>query len=845
MNSIVFAETCWQDLRYSLRVLAKSPRFASVVIVSLALGIGANTAIFSLINAALLKMLPVRNPEQIVQLTSQSPDVGLNDAFSYPAFQGLRHRDRAFAGVLAFRRLSDLSLEVNGQGGLAKGQVVSGDYFAVLGVRAIVGRTITPDDDKIAGASPVAVIGYDYWRERFALDPGIAGKKIILNNSPFTIIGVTPPEFFGVQPGERIDVSVPIAMVGQVWQQAAMLGTPYDVMHAPFRNWLNVMARLQPGVAKAEALANAQPVFREAMREAAQGMAGLPFDSPAARRNFLNTTLQLNAGGQGLATLRRQFSKPLFILMAVVALLLLVTCANVANLLLARANARQKEIAVRLTIGAGRPRLIRQLITESVLLAGCGGVLGLLFAFGACKLLLVLMAHSRSPISISVQPDARVLAFTLLISLFTALLFGLIPAWQAARLDLTPALLQTTRNFGKSGNRSRLGKALVILQVAVSLVLLVGAGLLTRSLANLRDFYPGFNKENVLLFSVNTGMVGYKEAQLVPLYERLLDRIRALPGVRFATLATHTPLGRGFGYTQPTVEGYKPPPGKELSTAGVEVAGLDYFRTLGISVLSGRDFTAGDWAGAPKVAVINETMAQHYFADANPLGRRLKMPGWRGDPSWLTIIAVIKDTKYHDLRERASPMVYISLLQYPESGVTFAVRTRMNPAGAASAILQAVKKTDSRLPVYGVKMLSEQLDDSLLQERLVASLSSLFGALALLLAGVGLYGLTAYTVNRRTNEIGIRIALGAKRTQIARMVLRETLLLIIMGLAIGLPASFGASRLIASELYGLKSGDPSTILVASFLLAAIAAIATYLPARRASRVDPMVALRYE
>lgn len=844
MNSITFLESLWQDVRYSLRTLKKNPAFTAVVIASLALGIGANTAIFSLIDAALLKMLPVKNPEQLVQLTSMTPNIGLNDSFSYPALKEFRSRREALSGVLAFRRLRDMDFEVNGHSGLAQGQVVSGDYFSTLGVNAILGRTITPEDENLAGQAAVAVIGYEYWRERFALDPAIIGKKIVLNNSPFTIVGVTPPEFYGLQPGERIDVSIPLTTMSRVSGFAAA-GTPYDVLTAPFRNWLYVMARLTPGVTKERALAELQPVFSASMREAVEHLAGLPFDSPQVRHAFLETRLQVQSGGQGLSRLRSQFSKPLWIIMGVVALLLLVTCANVANLLLARSNARQKEIAVRLTVGAGSQRLIRQLITEGVLLAIGGGALGLLLAWCASRSLLALMSHAGSPVELSVKADATVLAFTLLVSLSTALLFSLIPAWRAAHFDLSAPLVQSTRASGATGSRSRLAKALVIAQVAVSLVLLAGATLLARSLQNLKNFYPGFNKENVLLLSINPDKIGYTDAQLVPLYERLLDRIKSIPGVRRATFSVHSPLSQNFSSTTVNIQGHKPRVGQELAPVVIEMVGPEYFRAMEAPVLLGRDFTDADRAGAPKVAAINETMAHYYFGDANPIGRRFNMPGYRGDASWLEIVAVVKDSKNHDLREQASPMAYVPLLQAPESGITFEIRTAMNPLNAGSAALQVVKTIDGRMPVAGVKTLSEQVDDSLIQERLVASLSSMFGALAAILACVGLYGLMAYAVNRRTNEIGIRMALGARRVQIARMVLRETLLLVAIGLAIGIPAAISASRLIRSELFGLQPTDPAAILTASLLMASIAALAGYLPARRASRVDPMFALRYE
>jgi predicted permease len=837
-RGVTFVEILVQDVRYGLRMFRRNPGFTAVVVGTLALGIGANTAIFSLINAALLKMLPVRNAEQLVQFTTNSPTMGINDAFSYPTLKALREQNQALSGVLAFRRLHDVDVEVNGKGGLANGQAVSGDYFLVLGVHAVLGRTFTREDEKTSGQNPVAVISYSYWRERFALDPAIIGTRIAVNNSPFTIVGVTPPEFFGVQPGEQVDVSVPISMMAQVRPDFTDAGSPYDVLTAPFRNWLYVMGRLRPGVSRDQAEVRLQPVFRQCTREAAAGLSGLPFDSPAARSAFLQTTLHLDAGGQGLAALRQQFSKPLRILMAIVALLLLVTCANVANLLLARANARGREIAVRLAVGAGRRRLIRQLITESVMLAMAGGILGLALAFCASRSLMLLLAHARSPISLTVRPDGKVLCFTLLVSVLTALLFGLIPAWRTARLEVSPTLMQSKRGPSGDSGRSRLGKSLVVLQVAVSVVLMIGAGLLVRSLENLR-------KDNVLLFSINPGMVGYKEAQLVPLYERLLDRLGAIPGVRSTTFSVHSPLSQSFSFTSVTVQGYEPRAGQELAPVGMEPVGPGYFTTMGTAILLGRDFTAADRADATKVAVINETMARYYFSTANPIGRLFSMPGYRGDPSWLEIVAVVKDAKYHDLREQASPMAYIPLFQAPESGLTFEIRTAMNPDNLMTAALQAVRATDSRLPIFGVRTLTEQMDDSLVEERLVASLSGMFGALAVVLACVGLYGLMAYAVNRRTNEIGIRIALGARRIQIAAMVLRETLLLVVIGLALGIPSAMGASHLIRSEMYGLKPDDPVTILLASSVMAGIAVLAGFLPARRAMHTDPMIALRSE
>jgi predicted permease len=833
MNSIVLLETVWHDLRFALRVLAKSPAFASTVVLSLALGIGANTAIFSLIDAALLKLLPVRQPERLVQFR------GIDYWFPYPAFQQFRDHNRVFSGVFAFASIGNVDFEVNGHGEIASGQVVSGDYFSVLGLNAILGRAITPEDDKVAGAGPVAVISYSYWQRRFARDPGVIGKRIVLNNSPFTIIGVTPPEFFGLEPGKRIDVSVPITMIAQARPGYAGVGTPYYVLSSRFRNWLRIMARLKPGMTLEGATSGVEPMFRQAMRDEAEGW---PLDSQVIRR----ARLELSSAGQGLAALRRQFSKPLFILMAAAGLLLLITCANVANLLLARASVRQREIAVRLSIGAGRFRLARQLITESALLAIAGGIAGFVLAFWASRSLLALISHSAHPVSLSVRPDSAVLGFTLLISLLTVVLFGIAPAWRGVRVDLSSAAIGAIRTTGRVGVRSRLAKGLVISQVALSLVLMICAGLLAQSLENLKSFNPGFNKENLLLLSLNPVMTGYKNADADALYQTLLDRLGRLPGVRAVSFSMIAPLSGNFNRTALKVEGYRPPSGEELTPAELNIIGPQYFRTLETPILLGRDLTSADRAGAPKVAIINQTAAHEYFGGADPIGRRIGTPEWVGDPSWLQIVGVVKDSKQTDLRMRPTAIAYVPLYQSGvPSGVTFEIRTAISPAAKINEILHVIRQADGRLPVFDVRTLSDQMDDSLIEERTVASLASLFGMLAAVLACFGLYGLMTYAVNRRTNEIGIRMALGAQPAQISGMILRETLLLIAMGLAIGLPVSFLAARLIRSELYGLEPGDPSTILAAVIGLAAVAMFAAYVPARRASRVEPLRALRYE
>ncbi len=831
-----------RDIRYSLRQLRRSPGFTITAVLILALGIGAVTAVFSLIDAALLRMLPVQRPEQLVEFKIINPDFPVNDAFSYPEFKSFERQTQVLAGALAFRQLNKVDVEVNGSSGPATGQVVSGSYFPVLGVKAIQGRTILPVDESVGGQSPVAVIGYDYWRTRFALDPGVIGKHVLINNIPFTIVGVTEPEFYGVQPGEKIDIYIPLTMTASVFPGFADAGGPADVLRAPFRNWLHVMGRLQVGVAREKASASLEPVFAQSMRVAVDSFAGLPFDSPAVRKSFLQCRLRLDPGSQGLAALRRQFSKPLWIVMAIVGLLLLITCANVANLLLARANAREKEIALRLALGAGKRRLIRQLLTESILLGLGGGAMGVGLAYWGNRGLLALIARGRNPVLLNAQPDLTVLAFALGVSLLTALIFGTIPAWRATDVDPSRGLAQSGRSYADATMRHRLGKSLIVLQVAIAIVLMIGAGLLTRTLVNLRNFYPGFNPENVLLLSVDPTVIGYKD--VVPLYEQLLQRLRTLPGVQSASLSVHEPLATNVQSTTVKVLG----PGgqkEDLASVNIEPVGPDYFRTMEINLLRGRDFLWSDRSGTQKVAVLNQSMARHYFGNADPVGRFVSIPGFVGDPSWIQIVGEVRDVKVHDLRESEAMMLYLPLFQLPEGGATFELRTAMDPAYVQTEALGTVRATDTRLPVSSVKTLQNQLDDSLVSERLVASLSEIFGLLALLLTCVGLYGLMAYNVNRRTSEIGIRMALGAERGRIALMVLRETFLLVACGIAIGLPAAALTAHWITSQLFGLKPWDPITLSAACGVMAVVAIAASYSPARRAASIDPMRALRTE
>jgi predicted permease len=833
------------DLRYALRQLRKSPGFTAVAVITLALGIGANTAIFSLVDAVLIRMLPVQRPEQLFRLINVSKEEKAIDAFSYPTFKLIQANNQTLSGVIAFHPLGIVDFVVKGKGELAHAQAVSGSYFTTLGVKPLIGRTITAADE-VRGMSPVAVISYGYWTRRFNRDPSAVGEEIVLNGTSCAIIGVTPPEFFGLEPGQSVDVSVPLTSVPVVQPQFAAAGSPYDVLTAPFRHWLHLMVRLRDGQTEVQVLANLEPIYAEAMRQAAEGMRGLPFDSPGARTDLPQSRLTLESGSRGLAALREQFSKPLAFLMAVVGMLLLIACTNVANLLLTRCNSRQGEIALRLALGARRARIFRQLLTESILLAAAGGGFAVVVAFYGSSVVANLMSHSTSAIHLDVHPDMRILAFTALVSVAAVIVFGLIPAWRASGLDLSQAVKEGNRAASAALGRSRLGEGLVIPQIALSLVLTVGAGLLVRTLGNLKNTYAGFCEQNVLLFSIKPGMIGYKDTQVAQLYERLLEQIRQTPAVSAATFSTFSPFAGWSGLTDARVEGYTPRQG-EYPAISVNFVGPRYFRTMGTAVLLGRDITDEDRAGTPRVAVINEAMAHHFFGDSNPIGRRFSIPGWKADTSSMEIVGVVENTKFINLREADPPAAYIPFFQSSDSflAANFEVRSSINPTALAASIREMIERADSRLPLFGVKTLNQQIDETIIQERVVALLSSLFGIVALVLACVGLYGVMSRLVLQRTHEIGIRIALGAERFTVLRLVLGRGIAIALIGVVAGIAGAVGVTRFMATLLFGVKPTDFQTMLFAALALIGVATFACYIPARRAMRVDPIIALRYE
>jgi len=842
----------WQDLRFGARMLAKQPGFTLIAMLSLALGIGANTAIFSLLDAVVLKTLPVREPQELALFNWLSGpkrmarnvlgDIGPDKAtglttstsFSYLSFERLRDRNPSLVDVFAFMPRS-FSVHANDQAEFVQGQLVSGGYYAGLGVQPLLGRGISVADDQ-AGASPVAVITHRYWERRFNNDPAVIGKPIKVNQIPCTIVGVTPPGFYGaLQVGQAADVSIPLALEPQLSPTNSRLSKPWMW-------WLRVMGRLKPEVTAEQARAELELAFQQSAQE---GWASAPAQNqptPAMQEPRDVPLLRVADGSQGLAELRKKRAQSLTILMVVVGLVLLIACANIANLLLVRAATRRKEIAVRLALGAGRFRLLRQLLTESILLAGLGGALGVVLAYWGKDLLLALQPWGGGELALDLKLDFRVLSFTTIISLLTGLLFGLTPALRATRLDLTPTLKDTARN--SSGDaRSSLSKALVVAQVALSLVLLIGAGLFTRTLRNLQSLETGFNHENLVTFGLNPRLNNYPNAQIAQLFHRLLERLETIPGVRAVTLSQY-PILAGSRNDAPIFVQGQASQANDGSNALVNDVAANFLDTLQIPILRGRGLTSQDDERAPRVAVVNQAFARKYFGAEDPLGKRFGLDGPKNSGQF-EIVGLAQDAKYFQMRGAMPPTVYLPYFQEPASDASFAVRTTGEPTAMIASIRQAVREIDGSLPISDFKTVRQQVESGWAQERLFATLSSFFGLLAVMLAAIGLYGVMAYSVARRRNEIGIRMALGAQRRDVIRLVLRESLLLVALGAGIGLATALATTRLISAQLFGLAPTDPLTITAATLLLLAVATLAGYLPARKAAQTDPMLALRDE
>ena len=848
-----------RDLRHAIRLLLRSKGWTLVVVLSLALGIGANTAIFTAINGLVLRTLPgVDRPETLVRFRWYGenemgnsfssygyvePIAGFerdtDASFPYPLFLQFRAANRTLVDLLACAPQGQLNVLWNGQSELASTLIASGNYFDVLGVRAIAGRTFTPDDDR-PDAPPVAVISYGYWQRRFGGDRSAIGAVLGIANTRITVVGVTPPEFTGVQEviTEARDITIPLAMDRQ-YGGAATPASPARLDQTATW-WLQVMGRLKPGVTPEQVQGNFEGLFQSEARSAWSTYFGsLKPQEQSAARNQNRTKvphLAVQSGARGVYDVSTDTFRSITLLGVVVALVLLIVCANVANLLLSRATARQREISVRISMGATRWRLIRQLLTESVLLAFIGAALGALVAYWGRRLLPGNLANA-API------DWRILGFVAALTILTGILFGLAPALRASLTTNGSGLSATLKDGGRgaSGGRSRLGKVLVVAQVAISLVLLVGAGLFLRTVQNLRHVDVGFDTENLLIVPVNPALNRYEQPRILNLFAQMLDELSRVPGVRGVTASQPALLAGSINRTGIYIQGRAKP--SDRNSMNRVVVAPNFFETLGIRVLAGRAFTDRDTQSAPKVVVINDTAAKKYFPGENPIGGRFG--GSFETPADFEIVGVVSDTKYNSVRDAAPPTMYVPYAQQRLGMMSFELRTAADPARTVSAVREAMRRIDPNLPILKVSTQTEQIEQRFAQEKVFAQAYALFGGLAVVIASIGLFGLMSYSVARRTNEIGIRMALGAAREDVVAMVLRESLVLVVLGVVIGTAAALGVGRFVATLLFNLAPGDPATMAAAAVVMIAVSALAGYLPARTASRVDPMVALRDE
>jgi len=727
-----------------------------------------------------------------------------------------------------------MSVGYRGQTERATGDLVSGNYFEVLGVKAWIGRTFTQDDDRTPGAHPVAFLTYGYWQRRFGSDRSILNQTLLINGHPMTVVGIGSPGFHGTEVGRSADVMAPIMMKAQM--------TPtWNDLDNRRSWWVNIFARLKPGVTMRQANAAMNVLYRQIQAEEVKAIQGWEQN---LRDRFVNKHLDILPGDKGQSSLRRDVSAPLKVLMWMVGLVLLIACANVANLLIARAAGRQKEIALRLALGAGRMRIARQLLVESLLLAVLGGAAGLMVASWAGDALIGLMPAEASARSFTTSPDLRMLGFNFAVAIAAGLLFGMAPALRTTRPNIATTLKDQVGNIASGSSQVRFRKGLVVAQMALSLLLLVGAGMFARSLYNLKNIDPGFRAESLMTFSIDPSLNGYSQSRIQQLYARLQQDIAALPGVRGVSMADIGPLTGDVNMSTVTVEGHAKKEGEDMNP-NVNDLGPGYFATVGTPLIAGREFTSRDGMGAPLVGMINETAARSFFGNQNPLGKHFGFGGRRGIAD-IEIVGVVKDDKGAGLKKATPRFVYVPYMQKKNlTAISVYVRTTQAPGEMAPVLRRAVQQGDAGLPVSGMKTMQAQVDESLFTERLIATLSGVFGLLATVLAAVGLYGVMAYAVTRRTREIGIRMALGADRAKVVRLVMSEAAAMAAIGIGIGLPCAIGLSRFVQSELFGMKAADALTLALASVGLAAVSILAGYVPAWRATRVDPVVALRYE
>jgi predicted permease len=822
------------DIRYALRNLRRTPLFTAIALFSLALGIGANSAVFTIADQVLLRFIPVKFARQLVYFTSPGPQSGFvlgENRFSYPMFQEFRDHNTVFDGVAA-RFNTQLNLTYANRSERIQAELVSGTWFETLGLTTIVGRPLTRDDDRLPGAHPVTVLTYDYWKSRFKGNPAILNQTVLLNGNPMTVVGIAAPGYHGFDPGARVDALVPTMMKKQM--------TPtWDGLFDRRVIWLQLVGRLRPGVTERRAEASLEPYYHGLL---IMEMAAMKFRSESSRVRFATKPLIFVPAAKGVSDLRDEFTNPLLILSGIVGLLLLIACANVANLLLARAVGRQKEIAVRLAVGASRFRLVRQLVAESLILSLAGGAIGILFAWWTGSALLGLLADSAN-LPLTANPDLRVLGFTLALSALSGIVFGLAPALQATSPKLALTLKDQAGHVSAGGAHVRLRKALVVSQVALSLIMLIAAALFSRSLHNLKSLELGFRQEGLLSFSLDPSLANYQPERIRRFAEDVRQRVASVPRIQSAAVGVVSLIAGDQEMKTIFIEGYQAKEDENLNP-WFDTVSPGYFSTLGIPLIAGRDFTARDRMGAPRVAIVNDVFANDWFPHQSPIGRRFGIG--HAAKADIEIVGVVRGSKYSKVDEKTPRVVYMAYAQdeNPSSLVVYA-RSAGDPKLAFATLRREVTALDPALPISNLRTMEDQLDESLSAQRVMASLSVFFGILATLLAAIGLYGVMAYTVTRRTREIGIRLALGAGRANLLTLVMREVAMLTLFGVALAIPAALALTRVVRSELYGIVPNDPVSILLAALVLTAVALLAGYIPANRATRIDPLRALRYE